>query len=96
MDEQQLKKQKDLAEKRVNTALAALRRLGNLSGPAYVFSDEEVKDMFDAIDQERQTQERRFGGTFRFQREPSDENGNVTASGGPVGDDSTTGQGDAG
>lgn len=42
-----------LAEKRTNAILDRIRTLGNLSNPyAYSYSDEDIRKIFGAIDQE--------------------------------------------
>ena len=38
-----------LAEKRTNAALSALRRVGNLSGPGYTYSDAEGEAIVTAL-----------------------------------------------
>jgi hypothetical protein len=52
---------KRLAEKRTNAILGRLRVLGNLSNPhAYEYTDEDIRAVFSAIEQEIRTTKLKF------------------------------------
>lgn len=52
---------KRLAERRTNAVLDRIRVLGNLSNPyAYDYTDEEVRQMFAAIDEELRLTKAKF------------------------------------
>lgn len=52
---------KRLAERRTNAALERIRIIGNLSNPyAYEYSDDEVRSIFAALEQELKTTRLRF------------------------------------
>jgi len=52
---------KRLAEKRTNAALERIRVIGNLSNPyAYEYSDDDIRLIFAALDQEMKTTRLKF------------------------------------
>lgn len=54
---------KRLAERRTNGVLEKIRVLGNLSNPyAYEYSDDDVRRIFGAIDQELRAARQKFQG----------------------------------
>jgi hypothetical protein len=55
-----------LAERRTNSALDRIRVIGNLSNPyAYEYTDEDVRAIFVALDQELKTTRAKFTGARR-------------------------------
>jgi hypothetical protein len=55
-----------LAERRTNAVLDKVRVLGNLSNPyAYEYTDDDVRMIFSAIEQELKTTRLKFQGTRR-------------------------------
>lgn len=59
-EETKSEKFKRLASSRVNKIVAGIKNLGNLSGPAYEYSEEQVAKMFEYIREELAEAESRF------------------------------------
>lgn len=64
-----VKKSIELAEKRVSKVLNVLRQMGNLASPNYKLTKQQVKMMFDAIENCIAEQEARFEQPYSQQKQ---------------------------
>jgi len=69
---------KATAEKRANTALRALHRLGDLSGPGYDLAADAIEQMFGRLTAEVQKQRARFTEQTEFKFGGDDDAGGKT------------------